>query len=172
MGRALNIGRYWFLKKIITLYLIISMRLLTILLLLFWSCHVACGILVPRPWIEPMPPAMEAWHLNHWTAREILKLLTDFQLFFLVTNVEDSQPSRSCSHGFFVNKLFLMWLMTYHICVNFPFFLWLNISLCYRYYPHTWQKKLWLGKVKWFALASEWQSWHFNWGLLCRIFWS
>ena len=22
-----------------------------------------------------MPPAMEAWHLNHWTAREILKLL-------------------------------------------------------------------------------------------------
>ena len=26
----------------------------------------ACGILVPRPGIEPMPPAAEARNLNHW----------------------------------------------------------------------------------------------------------
>ena len=30
----------------------------------------ACGILVPRPGIEPAPPALEAQSLNHWTARE------------------------------------------------------------------------------------------------------
>ena len=30
----------------------------------------ACGILVPRPGIEPLPPAMEAQTLNHWTTRE------------------------------------------------------------------------------------------------------
>ena len=30
----------------------------------------ACGILAPRPGIEPMPPAVEAWSLNHWTNRE------------------------------------------------------------------------------------------------------
>ena len=36
-----------------------------------WLCHVACGILVPWPGIEPMPPAMEAWNLNHWTIREV-----------------------------------------------------------------------------------------------------
>ena len=24
----------------------------------FWPCHMACGILVPRPGIEPAPPAM------------------------------------------------------------------------------------------------------------------
>ena len=30
-----------------------------------------CGILVPRPGIEPGPPAVEAWSLNHWTAREV-----------------------------------------------------------------------------------------------------
>ena len=30
----------------------------------------ACGILVPRPEIEPVPPAMEARILNHWTTRE------------------------------------------------------------------------------------------------------
>ena len=23
--------------------------------------------------VEPMPPAVEAWSLNHWTAREVLE---------------------------------------------------------------------------------------------------
>ena len=26
----------------------------------FWPCHTACGILVPRQGIEPMPPALES----------------------------------------------------------------------------------------------------------------
>ena len=34
---------------------------------------VACGILVPQPGMEPMPPAVEAWSLNQWTAREVPK---------------------------------------------------------------------------------------------------
>ena len=34
-------------------------------------CHVACGILVPQPGIEPMPPAVEAYSLNRWTVREV-----------------------------------------------------------------------------------------------------
>ena len=29
------------------------------------------GILVPRPGVEPLPPAVEAQSLNHWTAREV-----------------------------------------------------------------------------------------------------
>ena len=33
----------------------------------FWLC----GILVPRPGIEPAPPAVEVQSLNHWTAREV-----------------------------------------------------------------------------------------------------
>ena len=37
----------------------------------FWPCHAACGILVPRPGIEPAPPSLEAQSLNHWTAREV-----------------------------------------------------------------------------------------------------
>ena len=32
----------------------------------FFFCHMACGILVPWPGIEPMPPTLEAWRLNHW----------------------------------------------------------------------------------------------------------
>ena len=38
------------------------------------SCvHLAAarGILVPWPGIEPSPPAVEAWSLNHWTTREV-----------------------------------------------------------------------------------------------------
>ena len=31
----------------------------------------ACGILVPRPGLEPVPPAKEALGLNHWAAREV-----------------------------------------------------------------------------------------------------
>ena len=37
----------------------------------FWPCCTAYGILIPRPGIEPMPPALEAWSLNHWTTREV-----------------------------------------------------------------------------------------------------
>ena len=32
----------------------------------------ACGILVPRPGIEPAPPAVKEWNLNHWTIREVV----------------------------------------------------------------------------------------------------
>ena len=31
------------------------------------------GILVPQPGIKPVPYAVEAWSLNHWTAREVPK---------------------------------------------------------------------------------------------------
>ena len=47
--------------------------LLFYFILFFWPCHVVCGILVPRPGIEPGPPALEAWSFNHWTAREVPK---------------------------------------------------------------------------------------------------
>ncbi|CAM9420314.1 unnamed protein product [Rangifer tarandus platyrhynchus] len=31
----------------------------------------ARGILTLQPGIKPMPPAVEAWSLNHWTTREV-----------------------------------------------------------------------------------------------------
>ena len=36
----------------------------------FWSHCTACRILVPRPGIETVPPAVEVWSPNHWTTRE------------------------------------------------------------------------------------------------------
>ena len=41
------------------------------LLFNFFFCHVACGILVPWPRIEPLPFGVEVQSLNHWTAREV-----------------------------------------------------------------------------------------------------
>ena len=40
---------------------------------LFWPYHSTCGILVPRPGVELMPPAVEMWGLHHWTPREVLR---------------------------------------------------------------------------------------------------
>ena len=31
----------------------------------------ACVILVPQPGIDPAPPALQAWSLNHWITREV-----------------------------------------------------------------------------------------------------
>ena len=48
--------------------------------LCFWPHFTACGILVPWPEIEPIPPALEAQSLNHWTAREVPNLLSSLGL--------------------------------------------------------------------------------------------
>ena len=47
------------------------------------SCA-TCRILVPWPGIEPMPPAVEVWSSNHWTAREVPEVCYfKHQLLFL-----------------------------------------------------------------------------------------
>ena len=40
-------------------------------LFFFATPHTACRILVPLTGMEPVSPAVEVWHLNHWTAREV-----------------------------------------------------------------------------------------------------
>ena len=37
---------------------------------MFWLHHTPCGLLVPQPGIESIPPE-EVQSLNHWTAREV-----------------------------------------------------------------------------------------------------
>lgn len=37
----------------------------------FWPYYTACGMLVPWPGIQPMPPAQEAQILNYWPSREV-----------------------------------------------------------------------------------------------------
>ena len=37
----------------------------------FLPLRMACRSLVPQSWIKPVPPAVEAWSLNRWTARKV-----------------------------------------------------------------------------------------------------
>ena len=46
--------------------------------LIFWPCLAACRILLPRPGMEPTPPAVEGRSLNHWTTREVPRHLYFF----------------------------------------------------------------------------------------------
>ena len=41
----------------------------------------ACGVLVPWPGIEPVPPPWEAQSRNHWTTREVLKMVLFWPIF-------------------------------------------------------------------------------------------
>ena len=73
----------------------------------------ACGILVPHPGIEPMPPAVEAWtirELDHWTIRELLLTLSLKACPWKATGVFGSSESQlpgllNC------HFLFLLWVM-------------------------------------------------------------
>ena len=40
------------------------------LIFIFWPCHVACGILVPWPGIDPGPLSVRARSPNNWIARK------------------------------------------------------------------------------------------------------
>ena len=40
------------------------------------------GILVPQAGVEPMPPALEAQSLNHWTTREVCLLRIFMYIFY------------------------------------------------------------------------------------------
>ena len=44
---------------------------LKLIIITFWPCHMACGILLPWLGIEPKSPALEAQTLNHWTSGEV-----------------------------------------------------------------------------------------------------
>ena len=59
-----------------------SLFIFSLLKILFWPHHAACGILscgmwdlVPQPEIEPGPPYIRRQILNHWTTREVPSLL-------------------------------------------------------------------------------------------------
>ena len=40
--------------------------------LFLWLRLVACGVLVPEPGVKPLPSALEAQNLNHWTTKGVL----------------------------------------------------------------------------------------------------
>ena len=51
----------------------------------FWLCCTACGIIVSQPGIEPVPSALGAQSLSHWTTRKICSWLLITTVFNCVT---------------------------------------------------------------------------------------
>ena len=82
----------------------------------FW--HVACGILVPWPGIEPMPPALGAQNLNHWTTREV-----QHYFFFLNSlfwnNYESYLGSSAGPSSLYFLSLWTSW-STFMLLMPFP----------------------------------------------------
>ena len=60
----------------------------------------SCGMreLNSPPRIKPMPPAVEAWSVNHWTTKEVLRIR--FLKCFLLESCKCLHfPSENCNFG-------------------------------------------------------------------------
>ena len=77
----------------------------------FRPCHAACGVLVPQPGTERVPPALGAQSLNHWTTREASQL----DIFF--------------SHFIFFINLILLHLNLSTWYIFFPLYFFINLIL-------------------------------------------
>ena len=64
--------------------------------LFFFFGLAACGILVPPPGIEPGPLAVEVLSPNHWTAKELLGIVS-FCPFSSPNSRYSSSPAQSMS---------------------------------------------------------------------------
>ena len=68
--RGLGLCPLYFFSKPLTRHKILWHIFKIFFKLFFRSHHVACGIFVPQPGIDPTPPRVEVWCLNLWTARK------------------------------------------------------------------------------------------------------
>ena len=116
-----------FLKNNITLFLQVSTLFPFSFLFFFffffffgWPHHMACGILVLRPGIEPRSLVVKVQSLNHWTARECLEVVL------------------------IIKRITSTW-QSYDKCFTLNFHCWFPhfIGGCYQIYPI--EESIWTG---------------------------
>ena len=73
-----------------------------VLLFFFFGCTIGYRILVPWPGIEPMPPALEAENLNHWTTREA----PDLPCFTVALRLGETEPDGTNAFGLLRKSFF------------------------------------------------------------------
>ena len=99
-------------------------------LFFFLPCHVACRILVPPPGMEPLPLAVEAWSLNHCTAREFPITV----VVFVITLKSYMRPSL-----FF--PFYASYSLTKAVTIKCPavmeFLLWAGLEMLYICYSYN-----------------------------------
>ena len=69
----------------------------------FWLHCAACGILVPQPGIEPVPPALEVQSLNYRSAKEVPSLLFLYSVLGIPYTSFKKYSSPSLSSTFWVD---------------------------------------------------------------------
>ena len=97
-------------NKEYTLYMV---SVLLLFIYLFFG-SAACRILFLWPRMEPVPFAVEAWNLNHWTTREVSILLHCWGLYY--------GPGYSLIYMFqgYLKRLYILLLLgKYSISVNY-----------------------------------------------------
>ena len=67
--------------------------------LFFLLCHAACGILIPQPGIELMPPTVRAWNSNRWTTREFPMILHSHCVFGERERLGEKEGGREGKRG-------------------------------------------------------------------------
>ena len=72
-------------------------------ILIFWPCHMACWILVLQRRIELVLPALEVWHLNHQTTREV------WEIFYVMKKTVEYGGSRGYLSGRAVRSYLSHW---------------------------------------------------------------
>ena len=78
------------------MFIPISFFVVVVVCFAFQPHHVACGILIPWPGIEPVTPALEAQNLNHWTIKEVplLVITIKFQTEQSLEKIQALQDSQ------------------------------------------------------------------------------
>ena len=71
-----------------------------ILFIYFWSHHMACGILVPRPGTKYIPSAVKLQNPNHWTTREFPKLNFPFSFYLCSGTLAKKVPATEMAKCF------------------------------------------------------------------------
>ena len=88
---------------------------------LFWLFdYKACGILAPQPGIKPLPPALEARSLNHWTTREVPGNVNLMSLLIQTQWLQVDQSGHCPTHTILILVSFTQFTSTVKIPPSFP----------------------------------------------------
>ena len=104
---------------------------ITIFIFIFWPRLMDCGILVPRPGIEPGPSVVKAWSPNHLTTGEFPTIFRyAFQCEISKQTPLPPQNKQSQYVGFKIKVLApkLMFFLLFHPTITFYFILFLVFS--------------------------------------------
>ena len=108
-------------------YLIFLIAILFIFI--FWLCQESCEILVPWPGIELMPPALEAWGLNHWTSRK--SQMHVYIYIFCIYFLNDVFLAFSLNNS---KKILFIYLFSLQYCIVFDI-LWHESAIVVHVFP-------------------------------------